>query len=76
MAYTLNIQYRLEVQKAIDLGLVSKQDVSEYNSTTKKYDTKISKDSKYSMLNLDTYMLNQDQVQYVANRIFESTEAW
>lgn len=76
MAYTLNIQYRLEVQKAIDLGLVSKQDVSEYNFTTKKYDTKISKDSKYSMLNLDTYMLNQDQVQYVANRIFESTEAW
>ena len=76
MAYTLNIQYRLEVQKAIDLGLVSKQDVGEYNSTTKKYDTKISKDSKYSMLNLDTYMLNQDQVQYVANRIFEYTEAW
>lgn len=76
MAYTLNIQYRLEVQNAIDLGLVSKQDVSEYNSTTKKYDTKISKDSKYSMSNLDTYMLNQDQVQYVANRIFESTEAW
>ena len=76
MAYTLNIQYRLEVQKAIDLGLVSKQDVGEYNSTTNKYDTKISKDSKYSMLNLDTYMLNRDQVQYVANRIFESTEAW
>ena len=76
MAYTLNIQYRLEIQNAIDLGLVSKQDVSEYNSTTKKYDTKISKDSKYSMSNLDTYMLNQDQVQYVANRIFESIEAW
>lgn len=76
MAYTLNIQYRLEVQNAIDLGLVSRQDIGEYNSTTKKYDTKISKDLKYSMSNLDTHMLNQDQVQYVADRIFESIEAW
>lgn len=76
MAYTLNIQYRLEVQNAIDLGLVSRQDIGEYNSITKKYDTKISKDLKYSMSNLDTHMLNQDQVQYVADRIFESIEAW
>lgn len=76
MAYTLNIQYRLEVQKAIDLGLVSRQDIGEYNSTTKKYDTKISKDLKYSMSNLDTHMLNQDQVQYIADKIFESVEAW
>mgnify|MGYP007065869614 FL=1 len=76
MAYTLNIQYRSEVQNAIDLGLVSRQDIGEYNSITKKYDTKISKDLKYSMSNLDTHMLNQDQVQYVADRIFESIEAW
>lgn len=76
MAYTLNIQYRLEIQNAIDLGLVSRQDIGEYNSITKKYDTKISKDLKYSMSNLDTHMLNQDQVQYVADRIFESIEAW
>lgn len=76
MAYTLNIQYRLEVQKAIDLGLVSRQDIGEYNSTTKKYDTKISKDLKHSMSNLDTHMLNQDQVQYIADKIFESVEAW
>lgn len=75
MAYTLNIQYQLEVQNAIDLGLVTRRNVDEYDLQTKQNKTLISIESQ-NFSNLDTHMFNQTQIEHITNKIMESIPAW
>lgn len=75
MAYTLNIQYQLSVQKAIDLGLVTRRNINEYNLQTKQDKILISEESQ-SFSNLDTHMFNQNQIEHITNKIMESIPAW
>ena len=75
MAYTLNIQYQLEVQNAIDLGLVTRRNVDEYDLQTKQNKTLISIESQ-NFSNLDTHMFNQNQIEHITNKIMESIPAW
>lgn len=75
MAYTLNIQYQLEVQNAIDLGLVTRRNINEYNLQTKQDKILISEESQ-SFSNLDTHMFNQNQIEHITNKIMESIPAW
>lgn len=75
MAYTLNIQYQLSVQKAINLGLVTRRDISEYNLQTKQDDILIPSYSK-NFSNLDTHMFNQNHIENITNKIMESIPSW
>lgn len=75
MAYTLNIQFQLEVQKAIELGLVTRRNINEYNLQTKQDKILISEESQ-SFSNLDTHMFNQNQIENITNKIMESIPAW
>ena len=75
MAYTLNIQYQLSVQKAIDLGLVTRRDISEYNLQTKQDNILIPSYSK-NFSNLDTHMFNQNHIENITNKIMESIPSW
>ena len=75
MAYTLNIQYQLEIQNAIDLGLITRRNVDEYNLQTKQNNTLVSEESQ-NFSNLDTHMFNQNQIENITNKIMESIPAW
>lgn len=75
MAYTLNVQYQLEVQTAVDLGIAKRTDVTKYDAKTKKDVTVFSKDDS-SMFNVSSDYLNVDQVNALTNEILKTIPAW
>lgn len=75
MAYTLNVQYQLEVQTAIDLGIVKRTEISKYNPDTKKPE-RLFDATDESMFNLDSEYLNVEQIHAVANEILKTIPSW
>lgn len=75
MAYTLNAQYQLEVQCAVDLGIIERTTVSKYDAATKK-DNVLFDANDESMFNLDSKYLNVEQVEALSQEILRTIPAW
>ncbi len=75
MAYTLNIQYDLEVQNAIDLGIVERTQINRYDAESKEEKVLYDKDDK-SIYNLDSKYLNINQVQALTLEILKTIPKW
>lgn len=75
MALTLNGQYELEVQKAIELGIIDRENIVEYGSGQSKETTLIDKNSD-NFGNLSSNLLNETQVESLAKQIMEQYPNW
>lgn len=75
MAYTLNVQYDLEVQNAIDLGIVERTQINRYDAKSKEEKVLYDKDDK-SIYNLDSKYLNVDQVHALTLEILKTIPKW
>lgn len=75
MAYTLNVQYQIEIQSAKKLKIVAGSEISDYNSQTKESKVLFTSDDE-SMFNLTSDYLNTKQVNALANEIIKSIPSW
>lgn len=69
MAYTLNVQYQLEVKSAINLGIVERCDVLNGKNVL------FSKEDQ-GFFNLKSDYLNNDQINALSDIIYKSNDRW
>ena len=76
MAYTLGTQYKLEVEKAIELGIIERQEITEPNEKGGSKTLPNCKKEDKSLLNLKNVHLDNNQIQAVMTEILNQLTTW
>lgn len=76
MAYTLGTQYNLEVEKAIELGIIERQEITEPDEKGGSKTLPNCKKEDKSLLNLKNIHLDNNQIQAVMTEILNQLTNW
>lgn len=76
MAYTLGTQYELEVEKAIELGIIERQEITEPDEKGGSKTLPNCKKEDKSLLNLKNVHLDNNQIQAVMTEILNQLTTW
>ena len=76
MAYTLGTQYNLEVEKAIELGIIERQEITEPDGKNGSKTLPNCKKEDKSLLNLKNIHLDNNQIQAVMTEILNQLTTW
>ena len=76
MAYTLGTQYELEVEKAIELGIIERQEITEPDEKGVSKTLPNCKKEDKSLLNLKNIHLDNNQIQAVMTEILNQLTTW
>lgn len=76
MAYTLGTQYNLEVEKAIELGIIERQEITEPDEKGGSKTLPNCKKEDKSLLNLKNIHLDNNQIQAVMTEILNQLTTW
>lgn len=76
MAYTLGTQYNLEVEKAIELGIIERQEITEPDGKDGSKTLPNCKKEDKSLLNLKNIHLDNNQIQAVMTEILNQLTTW
>lgn len=76
MAYTLGTQYKLEVEKAIELGIIERQEITEPDEEGGSKTLPNCKKEDKSLLNLKNIHLDNNQIQAVMTEILNQLTTW
>lgn len=76
MAYTLGTQYELEVEKAIELGIIERQEITEPDEKGGSKTLPNCKKEDKSLLNLKNIHLDNNQIQAVMTEILNQLTTW
>lgn len=76
MAYTLGTQYNLEVEKAIELGIIERKEITEPDGKNGSKTLPNCKKEDKSLLNLKNIHLDNNQIQAVMTEILNQLTTW